>query len=253
MGDREASKHTTCGWPFQQMDIASSAWTKPFPSLPEHTLLFYSEVPIPTCLAPRSPVAGCGLGFLKSQDSYPRLPPWRIPMHLQGPGHPSSLPFGKALPRPFCSSVCHQAGTSGTHVTTCPLLMEKSLTKSWLWLCCSCWDGGEGWDHGPNSSYRDLAGEQVQLSSDIGIVPLALYLNSTYQCLTFYTETNVRWEWFEGTGEVIFLTYVHSFQRPTSTGLNISIHRKLLQSRNFSSLSQLTSFKDRHWLHSPSK
>lgn len=118
-------KHTTCGWPFQQMDITSSAWTKPFPSLPEHTLLFYSEVPIPTCLAPRSPVAGCGLGFLKSQDSYPRSPPWRIPMHLQGPGHPSSLPFGKALPRPFCSSVCHQAGTSGTHVTTCPLLMEE--------------------------------------------------------------------------------------------------------------------------------
>lgn len=46
---------------------------------------------------------------------------------------------------------------------------------------------GWEWNHGLESSYRDLAGEQVQLISDTGIVPLALYLNSIYQYLVFYT------------------------------------------------------------------
>lgn len=50
---------------------------------------------------------------------------------------------------------------------------------------------GWEWNHGPKSSYRDLVGEQVQLISDTGIVPLALYLSSIYQFLVFYTEANV--------------------------------------------------------------
>lgn len=90
------------------MSDLSNRWPLPpvpglshFPSLPEHTLLFYSVVPIPTCLASRSSVAGCGMGgFLQVSRFLSRLPPSRIPMHLQDPGHPSPLPRGKALPRP---------------------------------------------------------------------------------------------------------------------------------------------------------
>lgn len=54
--------------------------------------------------------------------------------------------------------------------------------------------GKEGWDPGPNSSYRDLIGEQVLPSSDTGIGPSTLYLNTTYQHLTSNTEANVYWE-----------------------------------------------------------
>ena len=54
--------------------------------------------------------------------------------------------------------------------------------------------GEEGWDPGPNSSYRDLIGEQVLPSSDTGIGPSTLYLNTTYQHRTSNTEANVYWE-----------------------------------------------------------
>lgn len=107
----------------QRLDYAASPPPRAHSAFP----LCSSHPDLP---ASSSSAAGCGLGFLKSQDSYPQLLPSRIPMHLQGPGHSSPLPFGKALPRPFCSSFCHQAGTSGTHVTACPLIMENLLLRT---------------------------------------------------------------------------------------------------------------------------
>lgn len=43
------------------------------------------------------------------------------------------------------------------------------------------WERRGARDPGPNSSYRDLIGEQVLPSSDTGIGPSTLYLRTTYQ------------------------------------------------------------------------
>lgn len=108
------------------MDSSTVPGPSCFPS-PEHTLLSHTAVSISTGLATSPSVAGCGLGFLKSQDSCPWLPPSRIPTHLQYPSHCSPLLFGEALARSFCSSFCHRPGTLGPHVTTCPPSSWKHL------------------------------------------------------------------------------------------------------------------------------
>lgn len=117
-------KHATCGWPCQQTDITRSVCTKPLPLPGAHSAFPHFAFPIPIS---QSISAECGLGILKSQDSHLGLPPSRTPMHLQYLGPSSPVLFGKTLPRPFCSSFCHQAGTSGTHVTTCPPSSWKNL------------------------------------------------------------------------------------------------------------------------------
>lgn len=157
----------------------------------------HSTAPIPT-LQP-----GCQfiisrvwfLGVLKvSRFPLPWWPPSRISIHLQHPGHFGSLLFGNACPDPL---LLQFLSTGRDFRPTChnlPVFYHgKSPTKNWLQSCCSCLDGGGGVDPGPNSSYRDLIGEQVP-SSDTGIGPSTLYLNTTYQHRTSNTEANVYWE-----------------------------------------------------------
>ena len=81
---------------------------------------------------------------------------------------------------------------SGPHVTTCPSSSWKNLLlRTGFSHAAAAWMGEEEWDPGPNSSYRDLIGEQVLPSSDTGTGPSTLYLNTTYQHLTSNTEANV--------------------------------------------------------------
>lgn len=140
----DPGKHTTCRWPFQEMDVTSSPWAKLLPLPRTHSAFPQSTVPIPTQPGCQCILTGVWHGFLMSQGSHPSLPLSRIFMYLSHPGHASPLLFGKVLPRLFCSSVCHQAGTSGPHVTTCPPSSWKNvLLRTGFSFAAAAWMGEE--------------------------------------------------------------------------------------------------------------
>lgn len=168
-------------------------------------------------------------------------------MYLQYHGPFSPLLFVKALTQTLLLQFLSPGRDIRHTCYKCPDSSWKNLTENWLHYAAAA-GSRVRWDHGPNSSYRDLVGEQVQLSSDTEIVPLAPYLNSIYQHLTFYTQANIYWKWLNKTAEMILSIYVHSFQRLSSTGIlgiNVYSHRKLSQPSPTSYLCQF--FQDSHW------
>lgn len=115
-------------------------------SSPQNTFCFPTVHSSPILTQPgcQCILTGVWHGFLMSQGSHPSLPLSRIFMYLSYPGHASPLLFGKVLTRLFCSSVCHQAGTSGPHVTTCPPSSWKNLLlRTGFSFAAAAWMGEE--------------------------------------------------------------------------------------------------------------